>query len=215
MAPILLTCIIGCGDDYERGSLEEARIFSVGDSIFEWNLWERASAPEILGEDLELPVYNAAISGAMMTDDSPHSIPNQYVTGDWDWLVMDGGANDLNERCGCSGCEALQDELEDVFRSFVQERLAEGVSVAIWGYYGLPSDASYGFDRCGEELEELGRRQQLLAESDPGIIWVDGSLEITGEDSAAFDEDKLHPSMEGSQRIGRQLAEAIQAEAGF
>ena len=205
----LLLSITGC-TQVERGSLTDAKIYAIGDSIFEWNLSDQLSAPQEVGRILNQPVYNAAISGSQMTDDSESSIPNQYVSGEWDWIVMDGGANDLNNLCECDDCSTVQDQIESELTTFVTDRRSEDINIVIWGYYDLPSNARYGFDRCSDSLAELRQRQKALADTDPGILFVDGSLDITGEDLTFFDRDKVHPSTEGSTLIGSQIAQAIQ-----
>jgi acyl-CoA thioesterase I len=208
---LLLPLLFGCtGKDADRGDIEEAKIFAVGDSIFEWSLGD-LSAPEVVGSQLQKPVYNAAISGAMMSDDSWNSIPNQYQAGNWDWVILDGGANDLNDLCGCQQCDEVQADIDQVLRDFVAARRSEGIGVVIWGYYGIPTDAEYGFDRCGESVTELSQRQQSIADTDEGVYFVDGRTEITGEDLSFYDDDNIHPSMLGSETIGVQIATAIQA----
>ena len=104
---ILWMLSMGCFEQ-DRGSREGSKILAVGDSIFEWGLGGD-SAPEIVGDVLNLPVYNAAISGSMISSNEEGSIPNQYFEGDWDWVIMDGGANDLNELCQCGDCSQVNE----------------------------------------------------------------------------------------------------------
>ena len=209
----VLACMglgVACIDDSDRGNIETAEIYAIGDSIFDWYVGSGDSAPEKLGKNLNREVYNAAISGAMMTDDSEYAIPNQYQEGNWDWIVMDGGANDLNDLCACGECNDVQDNIEAALTDFVAAREAK-ISVIIWGYYGIPENAEFGFDRCGEELAELSVRQQAIAETDNGIHWVDGREVIDGQDSAAFDTDMVHPSVMGAELIAKQIADVIVA----
>ena len=72
---------VGCSNS-DRGSLEQATIFAIGDSIFEWHLGDGQSAPDCVGNQLGQSVYNASISGAKMTSNRRWGIPNQYIEGD-------------------------------------------------------------------------------------------------------------------------------------
>jgi hypothetical protein len=208
---ILGMAVMGCSKETEEGPPADTDIFAVGDSVFDWHSEDGLSAPDRIGVELGLKVFNASVSGAEMSVDSGRSISDQYVSGDWDWVVMDGGGNDLNDRCGCGECDAVQDQVESAFADFVAERRSEGLSVVIWGYYGIPDGAEFGFARCTEAVTELSRRQQALAATDEGVLWVDGRQAIDGQNSAHFDEDNVHPSVQGSRIIGAQIAEAIQA----
>ena len=106
----LLSILLACSEP-DRGSFEESKIYAVGDSVFEWGLGEY-SAPEVVGKVLNIPVYNAAISGSMISTNEDWSIPNQYEDGDWDWVILDGGANDLNELCQCGDCTEVNSNID-------------------------------------------------------------------------------------------------------
>ena len=93
--------------------------------------------------------------------------------------------------------------------AFVSSLRSAGRGVVIWSYYGVPSDAEFGFDRCGAALADLSALQAAAAEGDAGVLWVDGADAISASDDYAFDEDRVHPSAEGSAVIGAQIAEAI------
>ena len=194
----------------DRGSLEEASIIAVGDSVLEWHLWTGRSAPERLGQALDRPVYNAAISGALVTDGVESSIPNQYIEGDWDWIVVDGGANDLTDLCQCNECTVTQNNIEKVLSEFVTDRTAEGHRVVLWSYYVLPDNARFGFEDCHDDFAELRQRHKAIADADPDVIWVNGADIISGERSRHFYADRIHPSRLASRLIGQQIAEAIE-----
>lgn len=199
--------VLGCAEEV---SLEEAEIFTVGDSIFDWHIRSSQDAPAVLGEEVGRSVFNAAVGGGTMTQMGGESyIPDQYVVGEWDWLIMDGGANDLNDACACGDCEDVMAAVQSSYTDFIADRMEEGVRVLIWGYYSLPPDASYGFDRCHESIRELSDFQESLAAANEGVYWVDGADRIGSEDLSAFASDRVHPSKQGSQMIAEQLAEVI------
>ena len=104
----------------------------------EWNIGN-GSIPEVVGELLGQPAYNARnIGGSMMSTGEDWSIPNQYDSGNWDWVIVDGGANDLNELCGCGPCETVQADIADAYRSLVESIRAEDIRVVIWGLLVSP-----------------------------------------------------------------------------
>ena len=202
MILILTACVLG---DEDRGD-PNGTVLAVGDSVFEWNLESGQSAPQFAADD----VYNASIGGTMMTGDDP--IPDQYIEGNWEWILVDGGANDLNDLCACSEeCGPVMDAIDEAFDRFVGERVSAGEKVLIWGYYDPPSNAEFDFGECGEEVDELAVRQAAVAETYDGVWFVDGR-ELSRD--GLFDEDRIHPSVEGSQAIGEQLRLAMETEDG-
>lgn len=211
----MLVLALACTNP-DRGDLETASLYAVGDSILEWHLGE-GSIPEVMAEALDQPMYNAAVSGAHFLDGEGESIPSQLSTGAWQWLLVDGGGNDVNDRCECGDCDAVLDAIVSADGStgalpdFAREVADAGTEVLIMGYYGLPDGAEFGFDRCGEELEVLSQRQAALADSSDRIHFADAREVVDGTDEAMYDDDLVHPSVEGSAVVGRFLAEFIQA----
>lgn len=215
---VLLLALTGCDelDDDDAVEIPEgAEILAIGDSIFDWNVDEEASIPHVLGETLGIPTVNAAVGGTLLTGDE-EPIPSQYVAGTaWSWVVMDGGGNDLNDRCGCGACDAVMNEIvapngSGVLRSFVEERVAEGTKVMFMGYPDLPAGAQFGFDRCDDEIETLSARVADLARDIDGMYFADARDVVSSADVDLFDEDRVHPSIEGSRVMGEFLAQAIQ-----
>lgn len=215
LALLLMTACTG-----EPPVPEDATVVAVGDSIFDWFSEEGASIPDVVGEELGLVTYNASISGTQLGGDDEDSIPNQLPEGDWGWVVMDGGGNDLNDRCGCGDCADVMDALvspdstEGVLPDFVAELTEDGAQVALMGYPQLPQGAEYGFDRCGDELIEYSGRQAALADAIEGVIFIDAREVVDGQDLSLFDEDLVHPSEEGARRMGALIAERIEEAQG-
>jgi len=206
----LLLLLLGCG-----GPSLEGDIIVIGDSIFDWNVEEEAAIPDVIATELGLEVANAAIGGTQLTE-GPDAIPDQFQPGDWRVVVMDGGGNDLNDQCDCGECDAVMDDIvsEDALDGAVPELVGRitgsGIPVVFWSYYELPEDASFGFDACRDDIPVLFSRLEALAESEPDFHVVDGREVVTAADLAYFDEDHVHPSVEGGQVVGRQLAKAVQ-----
>jgi acyl-CoA thioesterase I len=213
---MLLATLLACTIDINRGDLDDAEMIAIGDSLFEWNMGD-GSIPEVIGESLDRSMYNASVSGSHFLDGGDDAIPDQYISGDWSWLVLDGGGNDFNDRCACGDCDEIMDEMlssdgqEGVMADFVREVSDAGVRVLIMGYYGLPETAEFGFDQCLSLIPELSARQEALAASDEMIEFADATEVVDGVDLSMFDDDHVHPSIEGSAVVGAFLADAIRA----
>lgn len=211
----------GDGSEEDRGDRGEGgggdgEIIALGDSVFEWHADEDASIPDVVGEQLGVPVLNRSVSGSMILGDD-ESIPSQYRSGSWSAVVMNGGANDLNDECGCGDCDAVLDGIVTTdgeggaLAEFVSEVTAAGVPVVFWSYYGVPDSAEFGFDRCGDTFEDYFARLQALAEAEPSFHLVDGREAVSGDELRYFDEDHAHPSVEGSRAVGEQIAATIES----
>jgi acyl-CoA thioesterase-1 len=191
----------------------DATVLAIGDSIMEWNIEAGASIPDVVGEQLHVGVVNASVSGARVLDED-EPIADQYREGSWGWVIMDGGGNDLNDQCACGDCDDVMDQLvsdglEGAIPDLIEKVTDQGLKVAFLGYYDLPDDADFGFDRCGDELVTLSDRMSRFAESNGAVIFVDGRQAFGRTDRQHYDEDRVHPSVQGSEAVGRLIAEAI------
>jgi lysophospholipase L1-like esterase len=199
-----------------------AEILVVGDSILAWNANNCASAPDVLGTELDRPVQNASVSGATMSVDGRtlfRVVPEQYTDGGWDWVVAEGGINDLNGQCSCADCA---DELDRIVSAdgsvgempeLVDLALADGARVALVAYYDMSETAKWDFGLCRDWADQLEQRYRLVAESRMDVIFVDPAQVINPVDNpTAYDSDEVHPSEEGSELLGVLLAQAIRAE---
>ena len=79
-------------------------LLAVGDSVLDWNREEGASIPSVVGRYAHLEVINESIGGSQVLDHGPGGIPQQYISGAWSWVLIDGGANDVGDGCGCGHC---------------------------------------------------------------------------------------------------------------
>ena len=144
-------CPAGFGPRPCSADKDEAEILAIGDSILAFHSGSCASIPDVAGETLGRPVRNAAKSGAKVSPGFGHiwgDIRNQYLEGDWDWVVVEGGVNDLNNDCDCGECSEVLDSLvsEDGAAGdvpqLVHRALDDGARVALMGYYDVPESAS-------------------------------------------------------------------------
>ncbi len=204
----------------------ELTILVLGDSIFESNKAQGESIPEVLGRALGTAVHNAAQGGAHFSiSDSAITqaldVRSQYQEGDWEWVVIQGGGNDYMDDCGCGECDAQIEELVSSdglageIPEFARNLVKSDTHVMFVGYYEVPSDAEYGFDVCDDEVIEHNARLALMAKAIDGLWFVSAADVVMADDRAAYAEDRVHPSVEGSRLVGEHIAAAItNAETG-
>ncbi|MEO0407357.1 MAG: SGNH/GDSL hydrolase family protein, partial [Cyanobacteria bacterium P01_A01_bin.135] len=185
-------------------------ILAIGDSIFKWNAETDSAIPDVIGQALNRPVTNSAVSGAHLSlpegngSGPEYDIRQQYQPQAWDWVVMNGGANDLAGSCACTDCSDLlntmisEDGLSGEIPEFVRQVTATGSRLLYVGYYDMPSDARFGFDQCNDELETQNARLVRMAEALPNVWFVSAGAVVTPQDKAAYDADLVHPSPIGS-----------------
>lgn len=188
----------------------EVSLLAVGDSILAWNRLSGGDIPRVAARATGRAAENRSVPGARFLG----SIPGQYRAGPWDWVIVNGGANDLNRSCGCTGCDATLDALLDArgqggaMAGFARSLTARDHGVVLLGYYGT-SVAGGPFAPCADELTELSRRLALLADSDPAMIFVDAKDVIDPSNLDLYARDLIHPSTQGSALIGALIARAI------
>jgi len=210
---LVLAPLIGCG-----GPPLEGDLLAIGDSVFAFHAEEERGIANVIGEELGLEVADASVSGAYLTaEEGGDDIREQYQEGDWSWLVMDGGGNDVNDECQCTDCGSNIDSLvsadgqRGALPEFAESVRSAGVRIAFMGYYSVPDNAEFGFHLCNDEVETFRERLVLWAEDDPGILFIDAGDVMTPEDRSLYADDNVHPSVAGSRAIGEHLAAAIAA----
>ena len=184
-------------------------LLAVGDSVLDFWSWDGESIPDAAGAAAGLEVVNAAVSGAevLAGDGERSSIPEQYRGGAWDWVLIDGGANDVNA-AGC-GTEAAAEAVDRIISAdsaggaiveLVQRAREGGAEVMLMSYY-QPMPWSE-FTPCAEEAEALGARYAALAEAQEGVHFADIGGVLIPARPDFFDEDGSHPSVAGSRAVG-------------
>lgn len=210
-APLLsaLLLVTACGGPPEGDAL------AIGDSYFDWN--SGGDIPDVAGEELGLEVANEAIAGAVLTGGD--DIRSQYVEDRWQFLLMNGGGNDMRDECDCTACE---DELDALVSAdgtagdlveFADEVASAGVPVFYFFYPELPPGTE--FAPCIDVLLTLRDRVALAAEDRERLTLIDGG-DVVGPDQASmYDDDDVHPSEEGSRVLGAHAAGVISATLGL
>lgn len=221
---------MGCeADDYnayadaQLAEQESSRILVIGDSVMWWGLEQQASVSDGMSQVLGEPVVNLSVPGARISAPDPQwvaeglDIHAQYRSKAWDWVVVEGGANDLAEECRCNACDGVLDELiaeggaSGEIPDLVQDARADGARVVVVGYYAPPL-AGGEFAACADELSVLSSRIETLANRTGGVTYVSMAEVVDPSDAGAYDPDLIHPSATSSLAIGRLIAEVIEAE---
>lgn len=195
----------------------DASVLLMGDSVLAWNRGQGASVADVVEAETGRAVQDVSVPGARMRQGGLRaslgfSIPDQYRAGDWDAVIVNGGANDLLGACGCRQCDAVLDRLVTQDYPALLDRLGD-TEVIIVAYYGQVRGGGGSFDGCGDELAELERRLRSLAASRSNVTQVSVRDVIAG-DPANYDADRVHPSPAGSRAIGGLVARALVANSG-
>ncbi|MEM9242284.1 MAG: SGNH/GDSL hydrolase family protein, partial [Pseudomonadota bacterium] len=154
--------------------------------------------------------YALPISGA-----AGLNITKQYVDGDWDWVVVNGGGNDLWMGCGCMLCAAKIDRLisEDgtkgTIPGFLSDLRQSGAKVIYVGYMRSPGRIS-PIEHCKDEGAELEKRIAKLSKMDAGLIYLSLEDLVPHGDGSFHGIDMIHPSNKGSKAIGQIISNVIE-----
>jgi len=194
-------------------------ILVIGDSVMAWNGASGQAIADVIAEVSDRDVTDRAVPLARIAPDSALlgatglSIQNQFAGGSWNWIVVNGGANDLSGRCDCGACGAVVDSLigpegrTGDIPAFVARLRKNGAKVLWMGYYA--GSGRGGFEGCRDDLVEIERRIDRLAARTDGVFFADAETVFDNTDPGNFAADGTHPSPRGSAVIGRYLAGII------
>jgi len=211
--------LAGCGESVSRDF--PSRILVVGDSMLATNRLSDRAVADAMEQTLREPVVDRSTIGARFHYALPISgqaglnIPKQFVPGEWDWVVVNGGGNDLWFGCGCIVCEPKLDRLisEDGTRGtipgFLSKLRQSGARVIYVGYLRSPGRGS-PIEHCRDEGAELERRVARLAELDRGLYFLSLRDLVPDGDGSYHSLDMIHPSIKGSTAIGQLVANVIE-----
>lgn len=196
------------------------RILAMGDSMMAWHNVSGRSIPQVISNELGEPVVSQAIGGARIIYNLPISgamgmkITNQYRKGDWDWIVVNGGGNDLWLGCGCTACDKRlnrmisDDGKKGVVPGMVSNLRQSGARVIYVGYLRSPGVGSV-IDSCRPAGDEFEARIEAMSKLDKGLYFVSIADLVPHGDRSFHGVDMIHPSVKGSAAIGKRLAEVI------
>ena len=202
-------------DNDTRDSESNGALLAIGDSVLDWNRYEGNSIPDVVGRYTQLEIVNESIGGSQMLDMGSGGITQQYISNHWTWVLIDGGANDVGDGCGCGECLYQVDQIISADTSqgqmvdLVDRALSDGAQVILLGYYSVHSP---DFAGCEEELVAINTRYQRLAEQNSSVFYIQMSDAFARPSATYMDDDGIHPSIEGSRVIGQIIAQKIIAE---
>ncbi|MAY85648.1 MAG: GDSL family lipase [Pseudooceanicola sp.] len=198
----------------------EPRILAIGDSVLAFHKPLGGSVPDVVASRLGQQVENRAVSGARISNSlSPdparqYDIRQQYRPGTWDWVIFNGGANDLLWECGCNRCDVTLDGMisGDGRRGDIPALLGPiakaGTRIAVLGYYdgnALPN----AFSGCEVSIDRLNARLANMVAKGSNMIYVDAGVAMDPADPGLWFVDRVHPSRRGARAIGEVLAQAM------
>ncbi|AHC99429.1 GDSL family lipase [Leisingera methylohalidivorans DSM 14336] len=198
------------------------RILAMGDSLLAWHSLAGKSVSDTVARELQEPVVDRSVSAARIIYKLPVSaaagmqIRRQYQPGKWDWVIVNGGGNDLWLGCGCFACNRKLDKLVSkdgragAIPGMLSELRATGAKVIYVGYLRSPGTGSL-IEHCRDEGNELEARIERLAELDKGIHFLSLRDMVPFGDRSYHALDMIHPSVKASNEIGQRVAEIIQA----
>ncbi|WGH79823.1 SGNH/GDSL hydrolase family protein [Jannaschia ovalis] len=213
LLPLLLSACVAA-------SPREGAILAIGDSVMAWNGWQ--GIPEVTAAALGRPVTDRSQSLARISNGSGvaaalgFDISRQFRGGDWDWVILTGGGNDIRDVCATPEIGAARDalvgpDLTGEIPRLIARIRATGAKVGIVGYYDGAEASPTGFTPCQPEFTIMNERFARLAAGDPGLVFLDAGEVIDPGDRTLYAPDLVHPSPSGSARIGRALAARMQA----
>ncbi len=217
----LVLGLAGCLQTVSRDN--PSRILAMGDSLMSWHLGSTNSITDAVANELGEPVVNRSVGGARVLYGLPVTgalgmkIENQYAKGDWDWVVLNGGGNDLWLGCGCFACDGKLDKLiapdgrRGEIARMVWELRETGARVIYVGYLRSPGRGSV-IEHCRDEGEELEARIDRLAALLPGVYFLSLADLVPHGDRSYHSADMIHPSIKASTEIGKRVAALIEAE---
>ena len=214
-AALFLLVVGGCAPTADP---EGGDILVIGDSVMAWNRTGGEDVGAVVGRELNRSVINRAGLGAQIRAGGPAalfglSIPDQIPPGTWNWVIMNGAANDLGISCDCIRCDAeiealiAADGAQGDIPDLVERAQRQGAQVVWVGYYKAPETRA--FQGCRPGLVEVERRIAEFARETDGFYFLDAENVFDPDDRSLFDLDRTHPSPAGSAVIGRYIAETI------
>ena len=210
---VLALCLLAaCG----RTASQDARVVVAGDSVMAWNSMTGGSVADVLQERLGEPVGGVSLSFAQVAGGvGGLNIPTQLDGVQAEWVVLNGGANDLSRNCDCSDCGPVLDRLisddgtQGAIPALVADLRGRGAQVVWADYYTSPR---YAGTACEAPYQALEERLSRMAGADDGVTLVDMDDVFSPDDLSLFAFDRTHPSQKGSARIASLVASVLERD---
>lgn len=211
----------GCGE--RPANTGETEVLVIGDSLMAWNGGSSRAVSDVMEQQMQVEVVDRSVSAARMIYNLPVSgaaglsIPKQVRDGNWDWVVVNGGGNDLWLGCGCFACKRKMDRLvsEDggsgTIPALVSRLRKMGAKVIYTGYLRSPGRGS-PIEHCKDEGQELDRRAARMAAQDDGVFFLSLADLVPHGDRSYHALDMIHPSVKGSDAIASRITALMQGK---
>ncbi|SDW66968.1 Lysophospholipase L1 [Ruegeria halocynthiae] len=218
---LLLGCLgvlLGCQE--MPASTPDAKVIAVGDSLMAWNGTSGNSIPDVVERSIGEPVLDRSASAAWLqtgfdADGAPDSgVQAQFVPGEWDWAIVNGGGNDLMLGCACMRCSGVINTMISKDGQYGQvpdflRRIRDGGTQVIYVGYLRSPDLITPIEHCKGEGDEFEARIKRLAQKEAGITFVSVQDVAQPGDPSYFSFDLIHPSRKSSRIIGERIAQVI------
>lgn len=216
----LLAFLAACGEPVPSDST--ARLLLMGDSLLASNGAQGKAVADVLEDNLGQEVIDRSVPAARYFYKLPISgaaglrLPAQYRAGTWDWVILNGGGNDLLFGCGCGPCGGVLNRLvspdgrSGTIPAFVNDIRQTGARVIYVGYLRNPGTAT-PIRGCRPHGDELDRRLTRMASLDPGVTFLPLSDLVPHGDWSWHQIDRIHPSEKASAAIAARIARVIQS----
>ncbi len=199
---------------------ERSRILTMGDSLLSSNAFSGHSVSDAVEESLGETVLDRSVMGASVLYGLPISgamgmkIEKQYTPGKWDWIILNGGGNDLLFGCGCGQCTRKINRLISeggeygAIPGLVAYLRNTGAKVIYVGYLRSPGVGS-PIESCKNDGDELEGRIAKMAAADSGVYFLSLTEMVPYGDRSFHKADMIHPSVKASKEIGQRIAKII------
>lgn len=213
--------LFGCGESVSRN--DTPRILAIGDSLLASHKVSGQAITNTVEKILDQPVRDRSVLGARILYALPISgaaglnIPKQYRAGEWDWVILNGGGNDLWLGCGCILCNGKLNRLvsddgkKGAIPKLVSKLRNKGAKVIYVGYLRTPGRGS-PIEHCKDEGDTLENRITVMADQDEGVYFLSLKELVPYGDLSYHASDRIHPSIKASKAIGEMVAGIIRPQ---
>lgn len=210
--------LLGCTESVNSDTT--ARILVLGDSLMAANSNAGKGVANALEKELGEEVIDRSVIGARyfyilpVTGSAGMKIEKQFRAGPWDWIILNGGGNDILFGCGCGACTkqltrlVSPDGKTGAIPTFVKDLRSTGAKVIYTGYLRTPGVTS-PIEGCNSVGDEMDRRLAKMANQDKGVTFVPLSGIVPDGDTSYHGLDLIHPSHKGSAAIAALIASFI------
>ncbi len=193
------------------------RVLVIGDSLLASHKLSGRSVGDYLETYLGTEVTDRSTVGARMVYRMPVSgalglsIPQQYRGQRWDWVIVNGGGNDLWMSCACRACARRLDKLisasgtKGVLPGLLYRLHQGGARIVYVGYLRSPGIGT-PVESCKTVGNALEARVERLARQVPGLHYLSLHDLIPPGDLSYLALDRVHPSAKASREIARRIA---------